>query len=195
MKKLLITFVFFLPATLSSVAQHDKQMIERLDSVLIYTQQANYEALMNLTYPGLFKLVPKEKLVETLKAALYTEDYEASVDSVKLTKIFPAFVVDNGTYVKISHSMLMLMKIKEPFDTANQKDLDLMIASMEEGMGKGNVRFDKPTNTFKIIMMATLIGVKNEQSPQWTFANLDEDSPVAELIFSKDVLAKLKELQ
>jgi hypothetical protein len=86
------------------------------------------------------------------------------------------------------------MKFKEEIDTTDNESLDMMTTMMEEGYGKGNVHFDKRANTIRISAPSTLVAIKNEFSPEWTFVNFDEDegSQILPLLFSEDVIKKLK---
>jgi hypothetical protein len=56
------------------------------------------------------------------------------------------------------------------------------------------VRFDPVKNSLTIFMHPDMVAVKDNLSPKWTFANLDEDNPeMLNMLFSKEVIAKLKE--
>jgi len=86
--------------------------------------------------------------------------------------------------------MLMRMKFNEVPDSA---EIAGIAALMEEEHGKGNVRYDKKTNTLILFMTPDLVAIKDEFSPEWTFVNYNEEGGLAPLLFSKEVIEKLKE--
>jgi hypothetical protein len=194
MRNRLIIAILGLISVLTAVAQQDKRLKERLDSVLMYTQQSKFASVLDFTYPKLFKIVPREQLMKTMNESMNTEEFTMSLDSVMVTKIHPVFTINNGSYIKINHTMLMLMKFKEPIDTADSESLDFMLGLLKNDYGEKNVRFDVANNTFRIFALSDLIAIKDEYSPEWSFVNFDSDegSPLAPLIFSKEVLEKIK---
>jgi hypothetical protein len=150
---------------------------------------------MDYTYPKLFTIAPRDALIEVMKSTYDTDEFLIELDSVKVDTIYPVFKINDTSYVKIKHTMLMRMKYKETFDTADTKGTEFMVALMEQKFGKGNVRFDPVANSLNIFMIPDMVGIK-EKSSNWTFVNLDEDNPqMLNMIFSKKVLDKLKEFK
>lgn len=89
----------------------------------------------------------------------------------------------------IKHSMLMRMRFKEVVDSARAASMTQLI---ETDYGKGSVRFEKSNNTFNISMIAEMVAIKNEFAQEWSFVNYDSKNGMADLLFSKEVLEKLK---
>lgn len=172
------------------MAQQDPKLQERLNLVMQATRNMDIEKILDLSYPKLFELAPREAVAEAMKAAFETEEFSTTLDSVNVTKVFPAFTVENGQFAKITHSMLMRMRFKEEIDSAS---LEEMMPLMEDGFGKGNVRFDKANNTFVVKDNSELVAVKDEHSAEWTFVNYEPESELAALLFSDAVIEKLKQ--
>lgn len=163
--------------------------------MLTITQLKDVDKIMDYTYPKLFGIVPKEMLLNTMKDTYETEEYIIELDSIDIRTISPAFIVDDTSYVKIKHTMLMKMKFKEPQDTSDPGSTNFLVTLMEAKYGRGNVRFDKKANSLNIFMTPGMVGIKPPKE-QWTFTNLDEGNPaMLEVLFSKKVLDKLKELK
>ncbi len=151
---------------------------------------------MDYTYPKLFTIVSRQQMVDALKNSFETDEFNIELDSVELDTVFPIFRINDGHYAKIKHSMVMRMKYKEPFDTAKKDQSQMMVSMMAVKFGEDNVRFDRLANSLNIFMHANMVAVKDKYSPQWTFATLDEDNPaLLNLLFSKEVLDKLKEFK
>jgi hypothetical protein len=191
----IILLLTLIAASGSVQAQSDTSLINRLNAMLKYTQVKDLEKVMDYTYPKLFTIAPKDQLIQAMREAYETDDYIIELDSVAVKTIFPIFKINDTSYVKVNHTMLMKMKYKDPYDTANRESTGLMITLMEATYGKGNVRFDPAANSLNIFMVPDIVGIK-PKTGLWTFANLDEDNPAMfDMLFSKQVQDKLKEFK
>lgn len=194
MEKILGLFLFTSLAT-GVFAQQDTSLVKRLNATLQFTKQMELEKVMDLTYPKLFGLASREQMLDALKRTFENDEFKTELDSLKIDTIFPVFTIEKGSYTKVKHTMLMRMLYKEPFDTSGT-GIGMMIGLMEARFGKGNVRFDHAKNSLNIRMHVAMIAIKDDVSPQWTFVNFDESNPLMlDMLFSKEVLAKLKELK
>ena len=183
-----LSFVFF---GIIVNAQQDTSLVIRVNEMLKLTQSKDIEKVMDYTYPKLFTIAPRETLITAMKSAYDTEEFTIEFDSVKIHTLFPVFVINDTSYVKVKHTMLMKMKYKEPYDTTDKESREFMISLMQEKFGKGNVRFDPVANSLNIFMIPDMVGIKTKTSI-WTFANLDDDNPaMLNMLFSKQVLDKL----
>jgi hypothetical protein len=191
MRKLNLLTLLLLFLAVNTRAQQDTSLANRLATMLKMTQSMDLEKILDYTYPKLFTVATREQMTEALKSSFETEEFTSTLDSVKVIKVFPVFTIKDGQYVKIKHTMLMRMKFKEELDSAQEKSI---IPLMEENFGVGNIRFDKATNTLVILVNAELVGIKDEFSPDWSFVNYDDgDGSIATMLFSKEVVEKLKE--
>jgi len=193
MKVILITSLFVVSGMIH--AQTDTSLINRLNAMLKFTQVKDLEKVMDYTYPKLFTIASRDLLLKTMRDTYETEEYTIELDSVAVKSIFPIFKINDTSYVKVKHTILMKMKYKEPFDTADKEYSTFLMNLMETKFGKGNVRFDRVANSLNIFMIPDLVGVK-PKTGQWTFANLDDDNQaMLDILFSKQVQNKLKEFK
>lgn len=198
MKKWLICTLTGLMVTVLASAQEDRRLAERLDSALHYTSISDLEKLMDFTYPKLFTLVPKEQMLETLKSGLVNDEFIATVDSVKVVRIFPVFTSGKGKYAKLLHTMRLNMQFREALDTSAGGEVEELMKSMRQTFGEGKVSFNKKTNTVSVMTLVSMVAIKDEQSPEWTFVTFDDDEEDHELgavLFPEEVLQKLKTYQ
>lgn len=192
MKKLLLALLVK-SLVLVGNAQEDTSLVNRINAMLSFTQVKDLEKVMDYTYPKLFTIVPKETMIAAMKSAFESEDFIIELDSIKILKIFPIFKINDTSYVKVRHTMLMKMKYTEPYDSTQKEQKELMVSLMSQKFGKGNVRFDPAANSVNIFMTPDMVGIKDNKT-KWTFANLNEDQPqMLNMLFGKQVLDKLKE--
>jgi hypothetical protein len=186
---------FFLLALLVSLtiiswSQENKELMARVEAMLRVTGEKDLQKILDFTYPKVFTFATREQMTEALEASFDTEEFSSSFDSIKIQTVFPVFSLQNGQYAKITHSMLMRMKFKEPMDSAGSASF---VELMELRYGKGKVSFDRSTNTLTLSILSTLVAIKDEYAKEWTFVNYDATDKLAELLFSKEVMAKLAE--
>lgn len=192
--KTLILVVFFTVFGIVSLAQQDTALINRINRMLALTQEKDFEKIMDYTYPKLFEIAPRELMIATLKETYDSEEFSIEIDSIKIITIFPVFVIDDTSYVKVRHSMLMRMKYKQALDTSDMESKTMLVSILAQKYGEGNVRFDAAANSLNIFMKPDMVGIKDKTSNIWNFANLDEDNPaLIEMLFSQAVRDKLKE--
>jgi hypothetical protein len=194
MKKLFLALLIAGIPIISN-AQEDTSLVSRVNAILSFTQTKDLEKVMEYTYPKLFTIVPKETMIGTMKIAFESEDYTIELDSLKILKIFPIFKINDTSYVKVRHTMLMKIKFIDPYDSLTKELKETMISFMSQKYGGGNVRFDPVANSVNIFITPDMVGIKDNSS-KWTFANLNEDNPqMLNRLFGKQVLDKLKEYQ
>jgi len=194
MKTISLSLLFLVFGIIAN-AQQDTSLVNRVNKMLKLTQLKDLEKVMDFTYPKLFTIAPREALIEVMKNTYETDDYIIELDSVNVVTIFPIFKINDTSYAKVKHTMLMKMKYKEPYDTADKESKELMVSLMQQKFGEGNVRFDPIANSMNIFMIPDMVGIKTRSS-NWTFANLNEDNPaMLNMLFSKQVLNKLKEFK
>lgn len=194
MQRRIATFLISLALLTDLTAQQDTALVNRLNNVLKYTQLMDMNKVLDLTYPKLFTIVPREDLLGLMQNSFETEQFSSTLDSLKADTIFPVFKIQDESFAKIKHTMLMRMKFKNTPDSATEASNGVMIGLLAAQFGEDHVRFDKPNNTIIISMLSTMIAVKNKSENLWYFVNFDEgNKEMLDLLFSEEVQAKLTE--
>lgn len=190
MRKIIFFLTISMVINLGSNAQTDPKLMERLNLVLKVTQEMDTEKILDLSYPKLFNIVPREAVSKALETMYSSEEFSITLDSLKTKTIHPIFSIADGQFAKITYSMLMRMKFNETLDSA---DVAEMLPEMEVDFGKGNIRFDVLNNTMIIKSSSELVAIKDEYAKDWCFVNYQADSELTTVLFSQDVIEKLKE--
>ena len=171
-------------------SQQDARLLARLDSMLLVTQEMNLEKILDYTYPKLFTIATREQMADAMKSSFETEDFKTTLDSLKIGKVHPVYSTKEGQYAKISHTMLMRMHFTETIEEEQSK---AVIPAMENEFGIGKVRFDKEKNTIIISLSSEMVAIQDEYAAEWCFVNYNEKDSLVNLLFSKEVIEKLKE--
>lgn len=197
MNKLLaipFTIIFFI-STIKTLAQ--TKVEKELDSITLKmfkdTNERDYDALMDMTHPKLFDLVPKDAMIQVIKSMFEgTEDFKVDlpkkIPEYKISSVFKD-EENNSEFAFVSYDLDMTMTFhKQSFDEEAKK---MMINMMEvKGM---YVKFtsDKSMEVFMPNRITILIKDKSTKN-KWAMLNYDPESPLFFQILSKPVLEKTK---
>lgn len=192
-KPLLLFFFLFVGSKLLS-AQTDPALQSRLNTFMELNRSLQFEKLMDYIYPKLFKIAPKEQLIEVFKSTFSGDaDVAVEMDSLQTGTIHPAFTIDKGVYALVDYSMLMRMKVKQDADEEKPEEKnEFMLRLMKNQYGEKNVRFDHGTGKFVIRIVTSMVAIKDELSPEWTFLNFKPSDPVSGKLLNSKVIQKLK---
>ena len=192
--KTVLLLLLFTGISILSKGQTDPILQQRANLIMKATDSVDMDKILDLTYPKLFIIIPREQMAEALLNAFNTEEFTISLDSILLDTIYPIFKVGDGSYAKIKHSQILKMKFKEAIDTTDKEYLTELLNDMKEGFPDYKVRFVAGTNSILISGPGYMIAIKDSYAKEWCFVNLEEeDNQLTSLLFSEDVLKKLKE--
>ncbi|SHH57703.1 hypothetical protein [Winogradskyella jejuensis] len=186
---ILLTLAFIIP---SAVAQDsNSELKEMSDKMFQYTNDRNFDALLDMTYPKIFELVPKETM-KTVFISMFQGTDEMAIDLPKqtpeytLTEIYKS-EKDSTEYAFLSYDMFMSMIFKQQeFDDESK---DMMIKMMKiQGM---DASFE---NNSKVNVKAPnrlVIFIKdNETNDTWKMLNYDPNSPIFADLLPVEVIEK-----
>src|SRR5206468_8254466 len=93
----LVCFIF-----LSTSAQKtaDPVFKKRLNEYIALTKQLNFEKLMDYVHPKLFKIVPRDQMLQMFQSAFENEMMSISIDSLSILQTSPAYSYQGSLYRK-----------------------------------------------------------------------------------------------
>jgi hypothetical protein len=189
MKKKLYILAFLLTASLSLMAQDKKSLEERVGKMYEYTATKQYEKLTDLTYPKLFTIIPREKMVEALGAMSKGDGFTINIMNTPPNFKFGEIrKIEDGRYCVIAYDLNMKMIFVEPIAA---DEVDMLLATFKEALKTNDVTFDIKDNSINIKKKAQAVGVSDKLSNnQWTFIN-NSDGPIKGKVFSEKVVKEL----
>jgi hypothetical protein len=151
----------------------------------------DYEKVLDYTYPKLFTLVPRDQMLEMIEATFDNEEMSAQIDSIRVEKLYPMFVIGDGKYAKANYSMIITMHFKKvlPPDEDQQR-LDQMLQTFSPIYGKENVSITD-NKDLKIRTRTDMVAILDSFATEWSFLNMTKDDPLLEALLSKEILEKL----
>ena len=172
------------------VMAQDKPALENTAELMVTnTVAGNFESVANGTYPKIFEVMPKEKMMEGLKQMLNGDGF-----SILLLKTDPKFEygpikkVDDGWYCLVKHDMLMKMTFKDPVNDADSKT---MIQNLKTAMQTNDISFEAKSNSFIIKKRVDVIFANDKlTNKKWKYLNKSSNNLMAKM-FEPEVLKAL----
>ena len=186
---IIMVVLFSVAANHVSAQSEDNALNSRLNDYMKHTRDLNFEKLMDYIYPKLFKMAPREAMVDAMKNSFANEMMKITLDSLSIAGVSAPFEHDGIVYREIDYSMVMDLRF---LDTSNLQDPDfvnLMKTNFSEMLEGAEVIFEKNKNNFHIRGKDSMIGVK-EKNAEWMFIGTKKNKTMAEFLFPKEVLKK-----
>jgi hypothetical protein len=78
-------------------------------------------------------------------------------------------------------------------DDPEKKADAMMMGIFQSQYGKENVRYDEGTRFYRIRIQTYMVGVKDSESPEWTFLNFKPEDAITSKLLPKEVVDQLKQ--
>ncbi|GAB4156512.1 MAG: hypothetical protein Tsb0033_07230 [Winogradskyella sp.] len=189
-----LTIIFFSSLGFSQDSNDSKKVIDSLATkMFVDMNNRDYAAIMDMTHPKVFDLVPRETMISAFKSMLEGND-EFSVeipDEVPEFNISEVFKDDEekSDFAFVTYDMEMAMTFKnESFDEAEK---DTMIKMMKMQGMEATFESDNTLNLKMLNRMTVLIKDESTEN-RWAMINYDPDSPLFFQLLSAPVIEKAK---
>jgi len=187
MKSIITAILLFV--SLAMAAQDKKSLEARANLLHDYTVTEQYEKLLDITYPKLFDLLPREKMVEVLKRMAKGDGF-----SIKIANTPPNFKfgeikkIDGGSYSVVTYDLIMKMTFEQKMTA---EEADMMVKSFKSNLKTDEVLFDAQGNVFTIKKRSQAVAVADKLTHNlWMFIN-NSDGPIKEKLLSDKVIKEL----
>ena len=156
-----------------ALAQNKQELEANAKKMYDASYNMNFEEVLNLTYPKLFEIIPKDKMEEMLVRTFENETYK-----VRLVFITPKFKlseikkIENKSIGIINYTNAMRITFNQ--EITPEKATEIVKAYKDTG-AYTVVNFEKDRNSFYIEGPSTLIGIADDSTHQsWKFINYDK---------------------
>jgi hypothetical protein len=190
MKKLFLILAFL--ATSIGFSQTIQSLKADTQKMYEASYNMNYDEVTSFTYPKVFELIPKDKMLEILEQTFNNETMR-----VRLVTVDPKFVYSeiqkienkNVAIVNYNNAMRIIFEQKMTEDEG--------IKMSENFKNSGNytlAKFEKERNAVYLEGPATMIAVADETTKnEWKFLNYEKgQSQMANEVLGESLISKLK---
>ncbi len=191
MKKRLF-FLLLLTVAFGATAQTtDARLNQRLNDYIQLNKDLNFDKIMDYMHPNLFKIAPREALIESFEEAFNSEDVSMRIDTIRILTASPDFTDGEARYKKLDYYMSMSMYFEG--DMLEYPDFR---ASMEEGMKstfeKKKVSYDEKKKALVIAGNEVMFAIKDNANAEWLFLGYEKNPQLIKAVFPKAVIAHYK---
>lgn len=169
-----------------SLTAHSQEieLEKNLNVMLENTIKENYGPVLDLTYPKIFEIFPREKMLEILPKLTNGDGY-----TIKLMDTHPDYYfgeikkVDGGSYMVIRYNSKMKMTFTDP---VTEEELKTLMPVFKENMQTEDISFNKLENAFYIRKRSAMIAAKDQfTNNQWRFLNNDNPKLLQKILGEK----------
>ncbi|WP_447637821.1 hypothetical protein [Flavobacterium microcysteis] len=188
MKKIVYLALFML-VSIQGFSQDMASLKANAQKFYDYTVNHQYEQMMDMTYPKLYDIAPKETILESLK-----KPFEGNEGfKIKMVAASPNFIFGNikkigdQTFSVITHDNTMQIIWDEAIPNLEIQDY---IDMFKSAMKTENVSYDAANKTMNIKAGAKMIAISdNLTKKQWKYLTYNEQ--VFSKIFDEKIKAEL----
>lgn len=190
MKKLFLILAFLATSigfsqTLQSLKADTQKMYEA-------SYNMNYDEVTSFTYPKVFELIPKEKMLEILEQTFNNESMR-----VRLVTVDPKFVyseiqnIENKNVAIVNYNNAMRIIFEQKM---TEEEGTKMLENFKNSGNYTVTKFEKERNAVYLEGPATMIAVADETTKnEWKFLNYEKgQSQMANEVLGESLISKLK---
>lgn len=183
--------LFLLPlVTTAQSAARQAGITEKLDQFFEATQNKEWNQVLDLTYPKLFDLVPREQMLGIFEN-MEADGMTFEMSDMKIKKIYGEEDYEGETFSAVDYAMQLKIILKG--ESFNEQALDFMKTSFETTYGADKVTVDRPNKTFVIKADKTLFAIADTGTDNWHFIEKNaEQMMILEQIIDSEVLGKFE---
>ncbi len=187
MPKIISLISFFLLA-ITGFAQPDTALSKRLEEYIRLNKELKFEELMEYIHPSLFKLAPKDQLIEVFKKVYDNDEMKISIDNLEKRSISDLYALNGVQYHKVDYYMVMRMKFKDESKTLDSSFVNSMTTSLEAALPKKKVSYDAAGNQFFIKGTDVLMAIKDSPKSNWLFLGYDAGNEIIKQLLPMELI-------
>lgn|GEM_PF-4039769 len=172
-----------------------------LDRYIQLTESGDFEKVMDYIYPGLYKLIPRQLLLDRFKEAFEGSDISDYTDGFFISNVSAPVEVDRMIVYKVTyiinlkaaaHSSLVqrLMDGEEINYDEVDSEQEFMMNMMEAVYGSGNVKYDADEACFRVQQINEMLAIHENGFDSWKFIKYGSGA-LYKRIFPPNVVKKL----
>lgn len=191
MKKLLVVSLLFFAVT-ASAQENLKSDFQAYTDLLV---KKDFNKAMDYVHEGMFKLVPKEQLVQFLEQTFNNPQIEIDMSAAPVLSDFSEIKTIGGQYyVKFKNLTVIKMKFSMIYDSLKTTDenktmLESVKGALNTQFGSENVAYNDATKFFTLQATKPVIASSADKK-KWKFTTIDSDTqkPLLEQFLPKELL-------
>ena len=191
MKNLLFTLALLI--SLSSFGQDEllNKFKTDLEATINYTNEKNWDKVMNYAYPEVFNYVTKDQMVEFFES-MSPAGFEMNVSNPTNLSLSEEVEFNGAIFYRIDYENNLTIKLSGEILNNKETLLDNLINFYKTRVD--NINFDEKTNNLYLRGNRVITVARKTQleTDDWKYLEINETSPLLELILPLFVRTKFK---
>lgn len=187
MKK--FVYLSFLLLGLNAYSQDLASLKVNAQKAMDYTIAMDLNGLLDLTYPKVFTLSPREEVLKVLDQA-FNGNPEFKIKMIPVAPNFnfgPIKKIEGHTFCVIKHNNAMEIKFTDKIENP-----DAIIEVFKSGLKADEVTFNPEKNSLTAKVVSTMVAIADESTKnQWTFLNNDNEGALFSTLFNEKIRTEL----
>ncbi|RZK10459.1 MAG: hypothetical protein EOO46_10675 [Flavobacterium sp.] len=157
----------------------------------------NFEKSTDYILPEFFDIIPKSQLVKMMEMTFNNPSMVFELKNPKVLSVEDAKKVQEKYYSLLTYSNQMNVRMlneEEQPETEDEKKMrmSLIQLSLEKTFGSENVKYNKETDFFEILVEKQVYAISKNGKNDWKFLVLDkEQKMILSKLLPKDLLDKI----
>lgn len=179
-------FLFLNSGWLSGQSAIDDSVTERLNQYFQATEAQDWDGVIDLLYPRLFELAPKEDMRQTL-ADMNGNGISLEMSGFEIKRISAPLEHEEERFAKVDYSGKMRIKFtSEAYQTPEM--VGALTDNFNASYGPGQVRYEIETGIFHISVNKSMYAIAQSGTTEWYFIDTEGEAGMMEQIIPAAVL-------
>jgi hypothetical protein len=194
-KQIVFSFLFLIISSTGNAQDYKKTIEIEFTEYLNSIVNKNFAKSMNYVIPEFFEIIPKSQMIKLMEQTFNNPSMEFELKNPKILSIDDAQKIEEKFYSLLSYSNQMNMKIlNEGEETEDEKKMriGLIQLSFEQNFGSENVKYNKETDFFEILVEKQVYTISKDGETDWKFLVIEKKQKVLlEKLLPKELVDKI----
>lgn len=192
MKETLTLAFAFLFSILSfaQVKSGDADLDRRLAEYLQANEQKDFETVMDYMHPNLFKIVPKQQMIDLFKQTFSSPEMAMEMSDLGINSVSKPFIHAGSAYRKALYRMTIRIRFADSSVTEGDGP-QTIVENFKAGFPGKSVTYDADTKSFVVKGEEIMFAIRNPGKP-WLFLGYKDEPALLRKLFPAAVITHFK---
>ena len=153
--------------------EHEVSVQQKLDQYFDFMIRSEWDSLMDMIYPKLFSLAPRELMIETFKQ-ISSQEMKITFDLPEIQSISAPVDYEEEVFSKVDYLVLMNMQMLFE-DLQAPEFIEFLQTSFQQKYGPDNVKYDPSSFTFALKIDSEMFAIAPTGTTDWKFIENKDD--------------------
>ncbi|WP_299366483.1 hypothetical protein [Winogradskyella sp.] len=178
-----------------ALVKHKEEFHQQIKAFFSFAEQRKWDKILDATYPKLFDLQPRDKMLQALKQSYDGEHLKMYFSDFKYNQDLRFFKVDSLNFALVDYTSKIEVKFFQKDQQTNddfEDYLDEKLVQFGKQYPTSNIK--KESNTLIIEGPKKLLGIYDQPQAKWTFIEIvTTSSQLINILFDKETAESIIE--